>query len=214
MSTLQHPHADLSAYVDRALPAAEQAAVEAHVHGCVACQARVADLRAVAALVRALPDPVPARRLVPRLAPPRWLAPMRTLASIASGVSAFFFVASVIVANAPTTATSAAAPAAQVGRGAAPTPPSAFAVAPTSAPAPARENVASDAAKAGQAASAAPSATPAAPSASPAGPLDAARATSANEPRSTLPSPWVWLGLAAITGALAIVLHRRIRSLA
>ncbi len=199
MSTLQHPHADLSAYVDRALPAAEHVAVEAHVRACAACQARVADLRAVAALVRALPDPVPARRLVPRLAGPRWLAPMRTLASIASGISAFFFVASVIVASAPTSATTAAAPAPQAGRAQAPsapeagradasTPQPAFAFQ-SAAPAPSRAVIASDAAKQAQGASAAPSATPAVPGATPAGPLEAARATSTKEPRSTLPSP-------------------------
>lgn len=217
MSTLQHPHAELSAYVDHALSAADEAAVEAHVRTCAACQARVADLRAVASLVRALPDPIPSRRLVPRLAPPRWLAPMRTLASIASGVSAFFFVASVIVANAPTSATTAAAPAPQAGRAQPPsapeagradasTPQPAFAFR-SVAPTPSREGVASDAAKQALGASAAPGATPA-------GPLEAARATSTNEPRSTLPSPWLWLALAAITGILAIVLHRRIHSLA
>src|SRR5262245_66044622 len=57
----------LRAYLDDALPATESAAVGAHLSGCAACQARLAQLRALAAHVGGLlaapadmPDPRPA----------------------------------------------------------------------------------------------------------------------------------------------------------
>jgi anti-sigma factor RsiW len=108
----QHPHAELSAYIDKALDPAAQAAVDGHLVACALCRAHVAQLRATASFVRALPDPVPSRRLVPRLAPPAWLAPLRTLMTIASGAAVFLFVASALVTNITFLAGSAAAPAA------------------------------------------------------------------------------------------------------
>jgi len=113
--TLQHPHAELSAYIDKALDPAAQAAVDGHLVTCALCRAHVAQLRATSSFLRALPDPVPSRRLVPRLAPPAWLAPLRTLMTIASGAAVFLFIASALVTNitflassgAPTTARTA-----------------------------------------------------------------------------------------------------------
>ncbi|MBI3748793.1 MAG: zf-HC2 domain-containing protein, partial [Chloroflexi bacterium] len=85
-----HPEADLSAYLDDALDAISRAAVEAHLDACTVCRARLADLGAVSRLVAALPAPAPHRSLVPRLvARPVWLAPARTLATLASGVFGF-----------------------------------------------------------------------------------------------------------------------------
>jgi len=96
---LQHPHAELSAYIDKALDPAAQAAVEGHLVTCALCRAHVAQLRATSSFLRALPDPVPSRQLVPRLAPPAWLAPLRTLMTIASGAAVFLFIASALVTN-------------------------------------------------------------------------------------------------------------------
>jgi hypothetical protein len=45
----------LSAYVDGELPAAERAALEAHLAGCARCAAELSELRQVAGLLRALP---------------------------------------------------------------------------------------------------------------------------------------------------------------
>jgi anti-sigma factor RsiW len=107
----QHPHAELSAYIDKALDPAAQAAVDGHLVACALCRAHVAQLRATSSLVRALPDPVPSRRLVPRLAPSPWLAPLRTLMTIASGAAVFLFIASALLTNITLLAGSAAAPA-------------------------------------------------------------------------------------------------------
>jgi putative zinc finger protein len=96
----QHPHAELSAYIDGALAPAAQAAVEGHLVTCDLCRAHVAQLRATVSLMRALPDPVPSRRLVPRLArAPAWLAPLRTLMTLASGAAVFLFIASAVLTN-------------------------------------------------------------------------------------------------------------------
>jgi hypothetical protein len=114
--TQEHPHAELSAYIDGALAPAAQAAVRGHLDTCALCRGHVAELRSTIALMQALPDPVPSRRLVPRLAAaPAWLAPLRTLMTLASGAAVFLFIASSLVTNinflassgAATTATSA-----------------------------------------------------------------------------------------------------------
>ena len=83
----QHPHAELSAYIDGALAPTAHAAVEEHLVTCALCRAHLAELRATVSLMHALPDPVPSRRLVPHLAgAPAWLAPLRTLMTLASGL--------------------------------------------------------------------------------------------------------------------------------
>ncbi|HUQ41568.1 MAG TPA: hypothetical protein VM052_03615, partial [Candidatus Limnocylindrales bacterium] len=70
----------------------------------------MAELRATSALIGRLPDLVPSRRLVPRLAgPPMWLAPLRTLTTFASGVSVFLFIASALLGNLNTLATTTGA---------------------------------------------------------------------------------------------------------
>lgn len=212
MTIEPHPHALLSALLDDELAPVERSAVEGHLAGCADCRARLESLRATAALIRALPDPLPSRRLVPRLgAPPAWLAPLRTLSTIASGVSVFLFIASALLANvntmARTTSGAAAAPAA-----------SAAAERGTAAPfgnAPTDQRLA-------DAASKAVSPTPAAPAAQvPAPSAQTARSDSERvvlreparpAPATPLSSPWPWLALALLTGALAIALQRRLRS--
>ena len=213
MSTTFHPREQLSAYLDGALTPAERTAVDTHLDTCRECRARLAELRGVANLLRSLTDPLPSRRLVPRLATvPVWLAPLRTLATLASGISVFLFMASAILANigflaggSSTAASGAAAiapprPAAE-GSGvtqdraatagpsrdtkSAPTPSAAFAV---STPAP----------------------TPVPPTN-----VSAAQAPEPEQTRSGLtigPNPWVWLVLAIVTGAIALALQRRLRS--
>jgi hypothetical protein len=110
---LEHPHAELSAYIDGALDPAALAAVEGHLGACAVCRAHVAQLRATIAFVQALPDPLPSRRLVPRLAAPAWLAPLRTLMTLASGAAVFLFIASALVGNITLLAGSGAPAAAQ-----------------------------------------------------------------------------------------------------
>ena len=238
--TQEHPHAELSAYIDGALAPAAQAAVRGHLDTCALCRAHVAELRATVALVHALPDPVPSRRLVPRLvAAPAWLAPLRTLMTLASGAAVFLFIASSLVTNinflassgAATTANEASrdavakqqAPAAAGAPAAtgvpAPTasPFAAFAVSPTASPVPAasqlldsaRGAATDDPQKRADQATAGPSGAP--------GPVaanaqDNARLTNAEPQRSPLVNPLLWLTLALISGAIAIALHRRLRS--
>ncbi|MEX2047362.1 MAG: zf-HC2 domain-containing protein [Chloroflexota bacterium] len=211
--TLQHPHAELSAYLDGALALAAQAAVEGHLAACALCRAHLAQLRATTAFLRALPDPVPARQLVPRLAPPVWLAPLRTLMTLASGTAVFLFIASSLMTNitflagggatgmSAQEASRDAVTALQAPTAAQPTP-SAPAPAPAGATA---EAAALDAAKRQDSAS-----PPAAPGA--AGSQDTARLGSSEPRPSPLLNPWLWLTLAVISGATAIALQRRLRA--
>jgi len=228
MSTTPHVRAQLSAYLDAALGAAERGAVEAHLDSCSDCRARLAELKATASLIGALPELVPSRRLVPRVAAvPAWLAPLRTLTTLASGVSVFLFIASALLANigslssgaattalnapavAPAASSGAAAPAAG-GPGA--TTPSQRGSAQDAAP----TQTASDAFKALTSASPAPATAEAARGAT--APNDAvSNATgdrSSHEVTSPTvgPNPWVWLVLAIVMGAIALALHRRLRS--
>ena len=245
--TQEHPHAELSAYIDEALAPAAQAAVRGHLDTCALCRAHVAELRATVALVHALTDPVPSRRLVPRLAAaPAWLAPLRTLMTLASGAAVFLFIASSLVTNinflassgAATTATEASrdaiarqqAPAA-AGAPAAPaatnvptpatSPNAAFgAISPTASPAPtpsqlldsARGAATDDPQKRADQATAGPSGAPGAAAANAVNAQDNARLTNAEPQRSPLVNPLLWLTLALISGAIAIALHRRLRS--
>src|SRR2546428_702730 len=73
-----HPLEDLSAYLDGELDGGRRAAVESHLAACDSCRGRLAPLRATARLIAALPSPVPARSLVPRVAVPVWLQPRST----------------------------------------------------------------------------------------------------------------------------------------
>ena len=138
MDNRAHPRGQLSAYLDGALAPAEHAGVEAHLAACPDCRARQAELRATTALLRSLPDPAPSRRLTPRVAPPpAWLAPLRTLSTLASGISVFLFIATALAANIGTLATPAAlnAPAAGQAAGGATSASSAAERADSSAPA-------------------------------------------------------------------------------
>src|SRR3989441_13172000 len=94
-----HPLEDLSAYLDGELDGGRRGAVESHLAACDSCRPRLAQLRATARLIAALPSPVPAHSLVPRVAVPIWLAPLRTLATIGSGAALFLFVASALTTS-------------------------------------------------------------------------------------------------------------------
>ena len=69
-----HPFADLSAYLDGALPDERRAEVGRHLAGCEICSARLAELRGTARLIAGLPDVRPSRSLVPRVSVPVWMA--------------------------------------------------------------------------------------------------------------------------------------------
>jgi anti-sigma factor RsiW len=233
MSIQGHPLAQLSAYLDGALAPAERTALDAHLDGCAGCRARLAELRATASLIGSLPDLAPTRRLVPRVAPaPAWLAPLRTMTTVASGFSVFVFLATALLANvggAPTTSSGAAAPApAALQASAAPSSPSRGVQAPAAAPTALN---AADAAKA-SAPSAPPSAQPgdAVASASAGFSTTSSQAPAAasqvaevgarsdntlareRDTRPVLTSPWLWLGLAIVFGIAALGLQRRLRS--
>jgi anti-sigma factor RsiW len=233
--TQEHPHAELSAYIDGALAPTAEAAVRGHLDTCALCRAHVAELRATVALVQALPDPIPSRRLVPRLvaAPPAWLAPLRTLMTLASGAAVFLFIASSLVTNinflassgAATTANEASrdaiakqqvpaaagAPAATNAPAPTASPNAAFVVGPTSSQAAdaTRGAATDDPQKRLDQATAGPSGAPGAVAFNP---QDNARLSSAEPQRSPLVNPLLWLTLALISGAIAIILHRRLRS--
>ncbi|HEV8229428.1 MAG TPA: zf-HC2 domain-containing protein [Candidatus Limnocylindria bacterium] len=235
--TLQHPLAELSAYIDGALDPAAYAAVDGHLSTCGECRMRAAQLRGTASLIGALSDPVPTRRLVPRLTPPAWLAPMRTLATLASGAAVFMFLASALLANVGTLATSPAAataldPANRERAAQAPAPQAGAATAlPSGAPAPTASSNApfglvspqpvirgtapvTDAAASPSEAAQKRSDTSstATPPAAAVAEQSAARAASVGPQRPEPPSPWVWLALAVISGAIAFASHRRLRS--
>ncbi|MDP9280508.1 MAG: zf-HC2 domain-containing protein [Chloroflexota bacterium] len=238
--TQEHPHAELSAYIDGALAPAAQAAVGGHLATCAPCRAHVAQLRGTVAFMRALPDPVPSRRLVPRLAtPPAWLAPLRTLMTLASGAAVFLFIASSLVTNINFLASSGAATSAneasrdavaklQVPAAAgapattgvpapAASPFAAFAVSPAASPAPttsqvpdtARGTATDDPQKRADQSTAGPSGAPGAVAANP---QDTGRLTSSEPQRSPLLNPWLWLTLAVLCAVIAIALQRRLRA--
>jgi hypothetical protein len=224
-----HPFAELSAYIDNALDPTAKAAVETHLHGCAVCRTRLGELRGTARLIAALPAPVPSRSLVPRVSVPLWLAPIRTLATLASGAALFLFVASAVLGGLPfSTGSGAAAPAAApapnapnagapagsvgaadrgTGLAASASPGAAFAVNATASPLPeAQRSIQTDATKAVTGTAAPPAARE-----DVATPGPAARTLSVPERPQLGPSPWVWLVLAVAFGALALVLQRRLR---
>jgi hypothetical protein len=239
MNTEPHRDGQLSAYLDGALAPDEGRAVEGHVSSCAGCQGRLGELRATAALIGSLPDPMPSRRLVPRVAaPPAWLAPLRTLTTLASGASVFLFIATALLANMGSFATgtagapAAARSAAGAGDATASSESGRTALSVPGSPVPGG-NVAGNATAAPTAlsqadsAKAATTATPVPPttrfSDTSSAPKDAAArseevAQLASRGGSYLPptplgtNPLLWLGLAILTGAIAIALQRRLRS--
>ena len=94
-----HVREGLSAYLDGEVPAAERAAMDAHLRECAECAARLAELAAVDERARALPsespegyfDTFPSRvrsRLTSVARPGRWRLPAWTLAAAAALVLA------------------------------------------------------------------------------------------------------------------------------
>ena len=226
-----HPFGDLSAYLDGALASEARASVQAHLDTCALCRTRLAELRATARLIAALPMPVPSRSLIPRVSVPAWLAPLRTFSTFASGAAIFVFLALAVISYFPraSSAQTAGAPAA-------------------GAPAP---NTLSAPQASGERGGGAPSSGFNAPSPSPAAAVTAddrtaARASAApgdalkevgrqqdsagpssnavadQSTRLTagtqdtrfafLLSPWPWLMLAIAFGALSFLVGRRLRS--
>ena len=232
----QHPHAELSAYIDGALTPTAQAAVEEHLVTCALCRTHLAELRATVSLMHALPDPVPSRRLVPRLTgAPAWLAPLRTLMSLATGAAVFLFIASAVLTNITFLASSGApalsAPevARDSAKNASEPQPTATGTPAVRAPAAAASPSQAFGPAFGSIASPTPSGGATLPdnaqqrldqsTASPSGalgaaaaPQDAGRVASSAPQRPQVLNPWLWLGLAIISGAIAFALHRRLRA--
>jgi len=194
----QHVRDDLSAYLD----------------GCAACRAAAAELTATARVIAAMPLPAPSRRLVPSVAPRfAWLRPMRSLSAVVSGVFILVFMASATLdtgwrmgggrAGTGGAATTAAQPARQ-GAPAGQATDSAGRLAPAvlTSPNAATQEAARSPGFAGPAATAGARAD-SAPAA------DSARSP---EPLRIGPSPWLWLGLALLSGMLAFAAHRRLRT--
>jgi len=232
MNDRQHPLAQLSAYLDDAVTPSERSAVDAHLSGCADCRTRLAELRATSTLIRALPELRPSRRLAPRIAArPAWLAPLRTLSTLASGLSVFLFIATALLSNmtqfAATSAPAAAPAPAAGGAATAASSVPAFGAADTAtrnassgAPAPSPAAAApATASGAGAEKQAATTASPSAgaqlsvssPSVQDRGGAPAAERVS-QPGRSIISMPLLWLALAVITGLLAIALQRRLRS--
>ena len=218
-----HPFAELSAYQDSALDAPARARLAAHLASCQMCQERLAELRGTARLIAALPDPLPGRSLVPRVAVPFWLAPLRTLSAAASGVAMLVFVASIVLSglSGAQSAGGAAATAANRSR----TAQNAPAPAPTAAPG-APFGAVGTAQTQNERGVAAASATPGdavkalTPTASPAARADVPTASPdaltlrqlSQQPAARPPAPWVWLALAIAFAALALILQWRLRA--
>jgi hypothetical protein len=225
-----HPLGDLSAYLDGALSTEDQTSVQAHLDTCALCRTRVAELRGTARLIAALPMPMPSRSLVPRVSVPIWLAPLRTFSTFASGAAIFLFLATAILTSfprgAPSSAGSAAAPAANTVSGPQASPglaadsatgdPAKFqAGGPSPAPIPATS----------QERRSAQGASPTPPDALPVGRQEApaspstdlafdARAQAARDVSGlfALTSPWLWLALGLLFAAVSFILSRRLRS--
>lgn len=214
-----HVDPDLSAYLDGELTAADRARVEDHLRSCDRCSARLAELRATASLIAALPSARPSRSLVPALTPRwNWLRPFRSVSAIASGAFLFVFLLTAIgrsgtglgggdettaflttgansaqaAATAAATAASSAAPRAAPAAQATAAPPIAAPVPQTSGPA------------FGAIASVAP-----ADAAQKAAPAESARLSRSGG--GPLTEPLFWLGLAVIAAIIAIAAHVRLR---
>lgn len=219
----EHVSADLSAYLDQELAPAEQARVSAHLEGCGRCAKQLADLRATATLMAALPALQPSRSLVPSLTTTwNWLRPIRSLSTVASGAFVMLFL---ITAVAQSGSDLGGGPASPFSRSIGPAaaqpaaaPGAAYAelkVA-TDGPVPAAAPVAPDATVVPQAAQVererAAQATGGAED-------SAARARGTDETFRTnsglsdpAPSPLIWLGLSLIAAIVAFTAHWRLRA--
>ena len=224
MTMETHPRAQLSAYLDGALAPADRTAVDAHLHTCDDCRERLAELRTVASLIGALPALAPSRRLVPRVAAaPAWLAPLRTLTTLASGVAVFMFIASALLSNVNTLSSggTAALPAAAPAAGGASsaerntgTLASASASDTSQRASAAADSVTKSTATSAPASAGSGFSISTTPPQDAAARSDQAPARDAVKPEVPLVSwnPWLWLGLAVILGVIAIALQRRLRS--
>lgn len=220
-----HPFGDLSAYLDNALSPEARASVQAHLDTCALCRTRLAELRGTARLIAALPVPVPSRSLVPRVSVPLWLAPLRTFSTFATGAAIFMFLALGVISSFPRaqTATTASAPApnavgapeASSGGGAAPA--SGFQGFQVSSPSPvpAPDNLRNPAGSTATPSDVAKVVRPQ-DAGNPSSNVAADQATRLSSPQPTpfafLLSPWLWLALALVFGALSFAVGRRLRS--
>lgn len=217
---MEHVRDDLSAYLDGALAPAQRLAVDTHLAACPLCSTSLAELRTTARLVSALPLPAPARHLVPALAPrTNWMRPLRSLSAVATGLFVLLFMASATLETGF-----------RMGGGGSTASSGRLIGGPTPAAAAfeARTDTASGSAPAlgaagspGPLGSAQRSALPSAEAAKAAGPGTPAADQVARQAPGTRPasdvepvrlgSPWLWLGLALLSVALAGVAHRRLR---
>ena len=230
-----HPFDDLSAYLDGALSPEARTSVQAHLDTCAVCRTRLAELRATARLIAALPMPVPSRSLVPRVSAPVWMVALRTFSTVASAAAIFLFVVSAAMSPFPRAQSAGSAPAAAPAPNAAldqsrggatsasaapqsdtkyvaPTsasasPGAAFNVVPSPTPAPAAERTTTnDATRRQDTGSASPSAST--------GDFAVAARISRGTPEQPPfnPFPWLWLVLGVAFAALSLILGRRLRS--
>ena len=225
---MEHVRDDLSAYLDGALPPARRSAVDAHLATCPPCRMSLAELRAAARLIAALPAATPSRRLVPALAPrTSWLRPLRSLSAIATGAFLLVFMASATLDTGF-----------RMGGGGSGATSGRLIGGPTPAAAALEAGPRTDTVSGGLAgaagspgprgladAAAQRSAAPWTEAPKAVGPpaseqavrraQDAAAARppqAAPEPLRVGPSPWLWLGLGALSALLAFVAHRRLRA--
>ncbi len=223
---MEHVRDDLSAYLDSALAPARRSEVDAHLGTCQPCRDVLAELRSTARLIAALPAAVPSRRLVPSLAPrTSWLRPLRSLSAVATGMFLLVFMASATLdtgfrmGGGGATATSGRL----IGG---PTPPAAaFEAAPrtdtalaatgavgaSGSPGPqGASNAQRNATPSTTAPKVADAQAPAADQLSGAA-RGSESAAAAPEP-VRFGTPWLWLGLAVLSAALAALAHRRLRA--
>lgn len=231
----QHVLADLSAYLDQELAPAERAQVSAHLEACGRCAGQLAELRATATLLAALPSPRPSRSLVPSLTPRwNWLRPMRSLSAVASGAFLMVFLVAAVAQSGSDLGGGPASPFTRTGPAAQPAAPGAAQDAaqaelkvatPTAAPVPAAAASASPAPTDDmrrQLQAATPTATAGAFAAQTsaadaeaaarqrgATPLEATRTAYGQEP----PTPLIWLGLSLLAAILAGAAHWRLRGI-
>ena len=233
--TVNDPHVsrDLSAYLDAELAPADRARVSAHLEDCARCALQLAELRATATMIAALPSPRPSRSLVPSLAPRwNWLRPVRSLSAMASGAFLMVFLVAAVAQSGSDLGGGPATPFGQTAAQPAAAPTAAEQVTLEAAsPPPADVRVAVPVATAQPApAAGAADGTPAAP----AGEQETEDAASAPEERGAAAAtavaadtegvrqvyglgsepltPLVWLGLAALAALFAAVAHWRLRA--
>ncbi len=217
---MEHVRDDLSAYLDGALLPTRQSDVDAHLRTCEPCRSSLAELRTTARLIAALPAALPSRRLVPALAPKMsWLRPLRSFSAVATGAFVLLFMASATLDTGFRMGGGGTSPSSGRLIGG-PTPAAAALeaaprtdAAPAAAGTPRPQDIADARQNASPSAESPKAAGPQAPS--------AADQLSSGAPGRTevygtgpvrLGTPWLWLGLALLSAALALIAHRRLRA--